>query len=135
MLVDGDDFNEPVADALRGYLDGHVVLSREIAARGKFPAIDVLASVSRVMDRVVPAQQVRAARAVRRLLAHWQENRDLVTVGAYRKGSDALLDEALAKIERIDDLLFHGKSSRPLEQTRARLFELAGAQALAGGAA
>lgn len=135
VLVDGDDFNEPVADALRGYLDGHVVLSRDIAARGRFPAIDVLASVSRVMDRIVPAQQVRAARAVRRLLAHWHENRDLVTVGAYRKGSDALLDEALAKIDRIDELLYHGKAARPVEHTRARLLELAGAAALAGGAA
>lgn len=130
VLVEGDDMNEPVADALRGYLDGHVVLSREIAARGRFPAIDVLASISRVMDRVVTPQQMAAARAVRRLLAHWSENRDLVSVGAYRKGSDPLLDEALAKIDRIDALLYHGREARPVEDTVARLVEIAGVTGL-----
>jgi FliI/YscN family ATPase len=135
VLVDGDDLNEPVSDALRGYLDGHIVLSREIAARGRFPAIDVLASVSRVMDAVVPAQQVQAARAVRRLLAHWHENRDLVAVGAYRKGTDALLDEAIAKVDRIEELLYHGRATRPAAQTLARLLELAGAAGLPGGSA
>jgi FliI/YscN family ATPase len=132
VLVDGDDLNEPVADALRGYLDGHIVLSREIAARGRFPAIDVLASVSRVMERVVPGNHVEAARAVRRLLAHWRDNRDLVAVGAYRKGSDALLDEALAKLERIEALLHHGRQAHPAAHTLERLLELAGAAALPG---
>ena len=135
VLVDGDDFNEPVSDALRGYLDGHIVLSRDIAARGRFPSIDVLASVSRVMDRVVPQQHVNAARAVRRLLAHWHDNRDLVAVGAYRKGSDPLLDEALLKLERIEELLYHGREHWPADRTRARLFELAGLAGLSGGAA
>jgi len=131
VLVEGDDMNEPVADALRGYLDGHIVLSREIAARGRFPAIDVLASVSRVMDRVVTPRQAAAARVVRRLLAHWHENRDLVSVGAYRKGSDPLLDEALAKIERIDELLYHGRQTRTPAETLQRLVEVAGVGALA----
>ncbi|HLU39043.1 MAG TPA: FliI/YscN family ATPase [Planctomycetota bacterium] len=133
VLVDGDDFNEPVSDALRGYLDGHVVLSRDIAARGRFPAIDVLASVSRVMDRVVGPAHAAAARAVRRLIAHWQENRDLVAVGAYRKGSDPLLDEALAKLERIEELLYHGRQSRSFERTCELLGALAGAALLGGG--
>ncbi|MEZ5967098.1 MAG: FliI/YscN family ATPase [Planctomycetota bacterium] len=126
VLVEGDDMNEPVADALRGYLDGHIVLSRDIAARGRFPSIDVLASISRVMDRVTTPQHRSSARSVRRLLAHWYENRDLVSVGAYRKGTDALLDEALAKIDRIDQLLYHGRESRSEEQTLALLVELAG---------
>lgn len=135
VLVDGDDFNEPVADALRGFLDGHVVLSRDVAARGHYPAIDVLASVSRVMDRVVAPKQLAAARVVRRLLAHWNENRDLVAVGAYRKGSDPLLDEAIAKIDRIEDLLYHGRQSRSPQETLERLMALAGVAALSGSAA
>jgi flagellar export protein FliJ len=78
VLVDGDDMNEPVADALRGYLDGHIVLSRRIAERGKYPAIDVLASISRLMPKVTSADHRRRAQRVRELLAHYEENRDLV---------------------------------------------------------
>jgi flagellum-specific ATP synthase len=97
VLVEGGDLEEPVADALRAILDGHVVLSRELAERGHFPAIDVLASTSRAMPAVTrPEHQALALRA-RRLLAAYRDAEDLIQVGAYARGSDALVDEAIAK--------------------------------------
>jgi FliI/YscN family ATPase len=126
VLVDGDDMNEPVADALRGYLDGHILLSRRIAERGRFPAIDVLASISRLMPKVTSPDHRRRAQRVRELLAHYEENRDLVSVGAYRRGADPLLDQAIAKIGQIDNLLYHGSESRPVAQTLQLLQQIAG---------
>ncbi len=126
VLVDGDDMNEPVADALRGYLDGHVVLSRPIAQRGRFPAVDVLASISRLMPKVTSEDQQRRARKLRELLAHHEENRDLVQVGAYRKGTDPLLDRALDRLPAIEALLHHGFDSRPMADTLQRLQQIAG---------
>ncbi|MBL8731150.1 MAG: FliI/YscN family ATPase [Planctomycetes bacterium] len=126
VLVDGDDMNEPVADALRGYLDGHIVLSRRIAERGKFPAIDVLASISRLMPKVTGPDHQRRARRLRELLAHYEENRDLVSVGAYRRGADPLLDQALQRIGNIEGLLFHGTESRPAAETQRLLQQIAG---------
>ncbi|MBM4061718.1 MAG: flagellum-specific ATP synthase FliI, partial [Planctomycetes bacterium] len=127
VLVDGDDLNEPVSDALRGYLDGHIVLSRRIAERGRYPAIDVLASISRLMPKVTGADQQRRARRLRELLAHYEENRDLVAVGAYRKGADPLLDQALGKLPAIENLLFHGAELRPAAETQRLLQQIAGA--------
>jgi flagellum-specific ATP synthase len=126
VLVDGDDMNEPVADALRGYLDGHIVLSRRIAERGKFPAIDVLASISRLMPKVTTPEHQKRARRLRELLAHHEENRDLVAVGAYRKGADPLLDQAIARIGAIDALLFQGSESRAVADTQKGLQQIAG---------
>ncbi|MCB9877913.1 MAG: FliI/YscN family ATPase [Planctomycetes bacterium] len=126
VLVDGDDMNEPVADALRGYLDGHIVLSRRIAERGRFPAIDVLGSISRLMPKVTDPDHRRRAQRVRELLAHYEENRDLVSVGAYRKGADALLDQALQRIGAIEQFLHHGTSTRPAAETKALLQQVAG---------
>jgi flagellum-specific ATP synthase len=97
VLVEGGDLEEPVADALRAILDGHVILTRELAERGHFPAIDVLASASRAMPAVArPEQQALALRA-RRLLAAYRDAEDLIQVGAYARGSDALVDEAIAR--------------------------------------
>ncbi len=126
VLVDGDDMNEPVADALRGYLDGHIVLSRRIAERGRFPSIDVLGSISRLMPKVTTPDHQRRARRLRELLAHYEENRDLVAVGAYRKGADPLLDQAIAKIGAIEGLLFHGSESRGAADTQKLLQQIAG---------
>ena len=126
VLVDGDDMNEPVADALRGYLDGHIVLSRRIAERGRFPAIDVLGSISRLMPKVTAPEQQKRARRLRELLAHYEENRDLVAVGAYKKGADPLLDQAIGKIASIENLLFHGTDVRPLADTQKLLQQIAG---------
>ncbi|MCA8954252.1 MAG: FliI/YscN family ATPase [Planctomycetes bacterium] len=126
VLVDGDDMNEPVSDAMRGYLDGHVVLSRRIAERGRFPAIDVLGSVSRLMPKVTAPEHRQAAQRVREMLAQYEENRDLVTVGAYRSGSDPRLDEAIAKLPAIEELLYGATGPRTAAETGRLLGALAG---------
>ncbi|MCR9246669.1 MAG: FliI/YscN family ATPase [bacterium] len=125
VLVDGDDMNEPVSDAMRGYLDGHIVLSRKIAERGRFPAIDVLGSVSRLMPKVTSEGHQEAALRVRDLMARYEENRDLVTVGAYRPGADPTLDRAIAKEPAIAELLYGATGSRPAADT-LQLLETAG---------
>lgn len=105
VLVEGGDLDEPVADEVRGILDGHVVLDRELAARGRYPAVDVPRSISRVMERVVsPGHKANAARLTQ-LLAHYESKRDLVTLGAYTKGADRELDFVISKIELIERFL------------------------------
>jgi len=96
VLVEGDDLDDPVADTVRGILDGHVVLSRRLASQGQYPAIDVVHSVSRLMPRIMPVRQRRLAEEVRELLAAHREAEDLVNLGAYEHGSNPLLDRALA---------------------------------------
>ncbi|MBQ7516661.1 MAG: flagellar protein export ATPase FliI [Schwartzia sp.] len=108
VLVDGDDMNEPIADAVRSILDGHIVLSRAIAAQNHFPAIDVLASVSRVMSDVVDKKHMEASRNLRALLATYKEAEDLIHIGAYVKGSSKKIDEAIAKIDAINSFLCQG---------------------------
>ena len=108
VLVDGDDMNEPIADAVRSILDGHIVLSRNIAAQNHFPAIDVLASVSRVMSAVVPQEHMEANRKLRALMAVYKEAEDLIHIGAYVKGSSQKIDEAIQKIDAINDFLCQG---------------------------
>ncbi len=105
VLVEGGDMDEPIADEVRGVLDGHVVLDRAIAARGRFPAVDVTASLSRVMDGIVTEEHKEAARKLRALVSHYEQKRDLVTLGAYAKGSDKDLDEAIAKMPKIEQFL------------------------------
>jgi flagellum-specific ATP synthase len=101
VLVDGDDFNEPVADATRSILDGHIVLTRKLAAAGHYPAIDVLESKSRVRDQVIDAAQMNAANALLRLEAAYREKEDLIMVGAYQKGSDPQVDAAVILRDRV----------------------------------
>ena len=96
VLADGDDGNDPVVDAARSILDGHIVLSRALAEHGVYPAIDVSKSVSRVMTDIVGPEHLRAARTLRRHLATYEENRDLILMGAYRTGADPAVDAALA---------------------------------------
>ena len=105
VLVDGDDMNEPIADAVRSILDGHIVLSRAIAAQNHFPAIDILASVSRVMNEVVSKEHLGAAQKLRALLAVYKEAEDLIHIGAYVSGSSAKIDEAIKKIDQINAFL------------------------------
>ncbi len=108
VLVDGDDMNEPIADAVRSILDGHIVLSRAIAAQNHFPAIDILASVSRVMTDVVSKEHREAAQHMRALMAVYKEAEDLIHIGAYVKGSSKRIDEAIQKIDAINEFLCQG---------------------------
>ncbi len=122
VLVDGDDMNEPIADAVRSILDGHIVLSRNIAAQNHFPAIDVLASVSRVMSAVVPDDHMAANRKLRALMAVYKEAEDLIHIGAYAKGSSKKIDEAVQKIDAINDFLCQGVFEvQSFEETIKRL--------------
>ena len=105
VLVEGGDMDEPIADEVRGILDGHVVLDRAVAARGRYPAVDVTVSLSRVMDAVVTSEHRDAARRLRSLVATYEAKRDLVTLGAYAKGSDRDLDDAIARMPRIEAFL------------------------------
>ena len=105
VLVDGDDMNEPIADAVRSILDGHIVLSRAIAAQNHFPAIDVLASVSRVMNEVVSKEHLSAAQNMRALMAVYKDAEDLIHIGAYVKGSSKRIDAAVQKIDAINAFL------------------------------
>ncbi|UVI32497.1 flagellar protein export ATPase FliI [Paenibacillus spongiae] len=101
VLVDGDDMNEPIADAVRGILDGHIVLSRDLAHKGHFPAIDVLSSVSRVMKEIVSEEQQDAANELKRLLAIYKDSEDLINIGAYQRGSNKEIDRAIEQIDQI----------------------------------
>lgn len=112
VLVEGGDMDEPIADEVRGILDGHIVLDRAIASRGRYPAIDVLGSLSRVMDGVVTPDQAKAARKVRSVLAAYESKRDLIALGAYAKGSDKELDAAIALMPRIEAFLGQSPSER-----------------------
>lgn len=105
VLLEGDDPNEPVADTLRGLLDGHLMLSRELADRGHYPAIDVLGSLSRLMNQIVSPEHRAIAQLLREDLAVWREGKDLVEVGAYKAGTNPRLDEALGRIPRIEAFL------------------------------
>lgn len=105
VLVEGDDMDEPIADAARSILDGHVVLSRSLASRGHFPSIDVLASVSRLAPVLQNSGQREIATAARRLLALYEENRDLIEVGAYRSGATPEVDRAIAARPALDAAL------------------------------
>ncbi|OQB17132.1 MAG: putative ATP synthase YscN [Deltaproteobacteria bacterium ADurb.Bin207] len=105
VLVEGGDMEEPIADEVRGILDGHIVLDREMAARGHYPAVNVLQSLSRVMDQVVEKEHWQAARSLRRLLAAYESKRDLIVLGAYSRGSDPLVDEAIRKMPKLEAFL------------------------------
>jgi flagellum-specific ATP synthase len=122
VLLDGDDPNEPVADTLRGLLDGHVYLSRELAHRGHFPAIDVLASLSRLMSSIATPAHRALAQNLREALALWREGRDLVEIGAYKAGTNPRLDRALALMPGIEAFLRQGVEEKTgLGETLARL--------------
>ena len=138
VLVDGDDMNEPIADAVRSILDGHVVLTRSLAHAGHYPAIDVLQSVSRLVGEIVTPAVAEAGQRLRGALAVLHEKEDLVAIGAYQPGSDPALDTALAHRPRIERFLRQPVDERsdPAE-TDEQLVELAaslaGAQELSGG--
>jgi ATP synthase in type III secretion protein N len=127
VLVEGGDMDEPIADEVRGILDGHVVLDRTIAARGRYPAVDPTVSLSRVMDAVVGAEHRDAARRLRSLVAHYEAKRDLIMLGAYAKGTDRQLDDAIARMPKIEQFLAQSPHDRvALEDTVAMLQQVVG---------
>ncbi len=105
VLVEGDDLNDPVADTARGILDGHIVLSRELAAQGHFPSIDILGSISRVMNNVVNKDHMLLAREMRRLMSVYQKAEDMINIGAYKSGNNPQIDLAIQKKAMIDEFL------------------------------
>ena len=108
VLVEGDDMTEPVADETRSILDGHIILSRALAEANHYPAVDVLASVSRVMNHVVGEEHQRVAGRIRELLASYKEVELLVKIGEYEHGSDSGADEAIDKVDAINAILRQG---------------------------
>ncbi|MVX62528.1 flagellar protein export ATPase FliI [Clostridium chromiireducens] len=126
VLVDGDDFNEPIADAVRGILDGHIVLSRSLAHKNHYPAIDILNSVSRLMNQIAPKELKEAASLARDLLATYKDSEDLINIGAYVKGSNKKIDMAISYNDALNNFLRQGideKSSyKETENTLMSMF-------------
>src|SRR5580704_2519382 len=126
VLVEGDDFNEPICDAARAILDGHIVLSRELGAMGHYPAIDILNSVSRLAGRVAAPEQREAARKIREALAEYQRSEDLINLGAYAAGSNGRLDTAIkVRPKLLDFLRQDAEATEAIDETLKKMFALA----------
>jgi flagellum-specific ATP synthase len=127
ILVEGDDMDEPIADTVRGTLDGHLYLSRKLAQKAQYPAVDVLGSISRLAIKVAPPEVNRAATILRRMLAVYNEAEDLINVGAYVRGTNPEIDKAITHMPVIRDFLIQPiEEKAPLQETRKKLLELAG---------
>ncbi len=127
ILVEGDDMDEPIADAVRGILDGHIVLSRRQAQANRYPAVDVLASLSRLGTKITGPSVQKAAGKIRSLLAVYTDAEDLINVGAYARGSNAAIDEAIEKIDEIREFFSQGiAESASILETVKRMAEIAG---------
>ena len=127
VLVEGDDFNEPIADAVRAILDGHIILSRQLGAAGHYPAIDILQSVSRLTSQIATPDQKQSARSIREALAAFQRAEDLINLGAYTSGSNPKLDLAIAARQQMDEFLRQEPAQKaPIEETLSSMRQLAG---------
>lgn len=127
VLVEGDDTNEPISDTVRGIIDGHIILSRKVAMQNHYPAIDILGSISRLMSEIAPKIQQRTAAKLRNLMSVYEANYDLVSIGAYKKGSNKALDEAIEKIDKINKFLIQEiEDSFSFEETVKMLEEAVG---------
>jgi len=127
VLVESDDMNEPISDAARGVLDGHIVLSRKLTSRGHFPAIDVLSSISRLADDVSDVHHQNARREIIRLLAAYSESEELINIGAYARGSNPETDAAIAMRQDLDSFLRQSRADcAGFPQTCRSLIELSG---------
>lgn len=125
VLVDGDDMNEPIADAVRGILDGHIVLSRTLANQNHFPAVDILESISRCMDDIVTVEHRKAAHEMKTVYATYKESEDMINIGAYVKGGNQKIDFAISMIDRIKDYLRQDMAENSkFDDTVARLTNL-----------
>jgi FliI/YscN family ATPase len=126
VLVEGDDTNEPISDAVRGILDGHIVLSRQLAERTHWPAIDVLGSISRSMNDIVDSEHLAAANSIKQLLAAYDQSEDLISIGAYQAGTNSLVDQAIALREPIKRHIQQGADERfGFTESREGLLKLA----------
>lgn len=125
VLSEGDDMQDPIVDASRAILDGHIVLSRRLAEEGHYPAIDIEASVSRVMPQIVDESWLKKAQLSKQLMSHYHQNQDLISVGAYQPGSDQLLDVAIERLPKIKAMLQQGiKEGCDIETSKKYLDEL-----------
>lgn len=125
VLVDGDDFNEPITDTARGILDGHIVLSRKLAQKNHYPAIDVLASISRCMSSIASDEHKQAAAQLRSTLATYNEAEDLINIGAYKKGSNKDIDYSIEKIKDVNGYLCQGTYEKyDMEEEEKLLYDI-----------
>jgi flagellum-specific ATP synthase len=125
VLVEGDDFNEPIADAARSILDGHIALSRAIASKNHYPAVDVLESVSRVMIDIVNVEQRKRANDLMNIIATYRKAEDLINIGAYVAGSNPEIDHALKMIDRVNAYLRQDMNEKvSFEESRVQLLAL-----------
>jgi flagellum-specific ATP synthase len=125
VLVEADDMNDPIGDAVRSIVDGHIVLSRSLADSSHYPPIDILSSVSRLMKEVVDEKHLKAAMFIRDIYASYINSKDLIEVGAYKKGNNKKVDIALEEIENINNFLTQRiEEKAPFEQTLKKLFEI-----------
>ncbi|SFA74062.1 MULTISPECIES: flagellar protein export ATPase FliI [unclassified Bacillus (in: firmicutes)] len=125
VLVDGDDMNEPIADTVRGILDGHFVMDRSLANKGQYPAVNILKSVSRIMNHIVSPEQVKAAERLRELLSIYINSEDLINIGAYKKGSSLEIDEALRLYPKIISFLKQSTNEKiSIEESVNQLMQL-----------
>ena len=111
-MIEADDINDPIGDAVRSIIDGHIMLNRDLAAKNHYPAIDILNSTSRLMKEIVTKEHDNLAGRLRDLLATYKQNEDLVNIGAYKKGSNKKIDEAINKIDIINEFLKQEKGEK-----------------------
>jgi len=123
VLVDGDDHNEPIADAVRGILDGHVVLDRKIADRGRFPAINILGSISRMLPDCHSDEELKLYRVAKEMLAAYEEMADMIRIGAYERGSDPRVDAAIGVYRPLESFLTQPKGEKEAPAAAFRRLE------------
>ena len=123
VLVDGDDFNEPITDTARSILDGHIMLSRKIAHKNHYPAIDVLQSISRVMSQIAENDHKRMAGQIKNIMATYNEAEDLINIGAYKRGSNKNIDFAMDKIDKVNEFLIQGVDEKFVFEDELKLME------------
>ena len=122
VLVDGEDFNEPITDTARSILDGHIMLTRKLANKNHYPAIDVLQSVSRCMSMIATREHKDAAGKLKNIMATYNEAEDLINIGAYKKGSNPNIDNAISKIDAVNEFLLQSTEDKfDFEETLEQL--------------
>lgn len=112
VLVDGDDFNEPITDTARSILDGHIMLSRKLAHKNHYPAIDILQSISRCMSQITDKHQKNLAGQLKNVMATYMEAEDLINIGAYKNGSNKNIDYAISKIDKVNEFLMQATDEK-----------------------